>query len=248
MMFYDDVADFYDDMTGYSEELELTRTALEGFIKKYPAAHIFDSACGTGIYAIAAAKLGITAAGADISENMIAKARINSARENVPVKWVAGDIRILNEAEMGKFDMILCMGNSLPHFLSTGDLRDVFRVWKTLLNPGGVLVVEFLNYTKILERKERVIYIDRKSEREFIRFYDFIDGKSLIFNILEVEWRDGKADHRLFSMELHPYQYEEVVRIAEDTGFVTDGIFTDLSFTQFDSRKSGIVLIVFKRK
>ncbi|NPV00827.1 MAG: class I SAM-dependent methyltransferase [Brevinematales bacterium] len=245
-MFYDDVSDFYDDMTGYNEELELTRAAIEGFIKKYPASNLLDSACGTGIYAIAAAKTGIKATGADLSENMIAKAKINSARENVPVKWLTGDIRELNAAETGKFDMILCMGNSLPHFLSTDDLRDAFGVWKSLLNPGGVLVVEFLNYTKILERKERVIYIDKKNKREYIRFYDFIDDRSLMFNILEVEWADVKAGHRLFSMELHPYQYEEVVGIAEETGFIIDGIFTDLSCTQFDSRKSGIVLIVCK--
>jgi len=247
-MFYDSVADFYDDMTGYNEEFEPARKSLDVFLKKHPSKRILDSACGTGIYAIAAAKIGLTAVGTDLSEKMIDKAKINSTRENVSVEWITGDIRNLDEAGIGKFDTILCMGNSIPHFLSSDDLRDTFRVWKTLLNPGGVLVVEFLNYRKILERNERVIYVNRKNDKEYIRFYDFIDSQSLKFNILELEWKGEEAANQLFSMQLHPYFSEEITAIAEENGFNTDGVFADLTMSPFDARDSGIVLIVFISK
>jgi SAM-dependent methyltransferase len=247
-MFYDSVAEFYDEMTGFSDELLPACKALETFLKRYPAERLLDSACGTGIYAIAASKLGLSATGADLSAKMIEKAEANSIRENVTVDWVTSDLKDLQMSRIEKFDMILCMGNSVPHFLTPGDIGNVFRVWKNLLNPGGVLVVELLNYRKILERNKRVIYVNRKSNKEYIRFYDFIDSQSLRFNVLEIEWKGNEADDHLFSMPLHPYLYDEIIGIGEANGFRADGVFEDLTMSPFEKHNSGIVLIVFISK
>ena len=47
---------------------------------------VLDSACGTGMHAIALAKRGYTAAGADLSPSMIERARANARVSAAPVR------------------------------------------------------------------------------------------------------------------------------------------------------------------
>ena len=52
------------------------------------------------------------------------------------------------------FDAVLCLGNSFAHLPDfEGDLfdqREALRNFRTLLKPGGVLVIDHRNYDEIL--------------------------------------------------------------------------------------------------
>ena len=61
--------------------------------------------------------------------------------------------------------------------------KSVAKLFKLLKKDGRVLI-QILNYEKILKEKERIVNITKKDDEYFIRFYDF-EKKDLTFNILK---------------------------------------------------------------
>ena len=248
-MFYQSVASFYDDMTGYSEWADYSRDAIQSLVSKYPAESLLDSACGTGMYAIAAARLGIHATGVDLVPEMIERSEINAREAGVHVDWHISDIRRLDTAVTEQHDIILCMGNTIPHLVQDKDLTMACSSFYSSLKEGGILVIEFLNYPRILKFHERIISINKKAGREFIRFYDFVDLKEIVFNILEIRWKEeGAPERELHSLKLRPYFPEEVIGSLKRCGFEIEGIWQDLFFHTFHADSSETVLIVVRKK
>ncbi|OHD56468.1 MAG: hypothetical protein A2Y33_15175 [Spirochaetes bacterium GWF1_51_8] len=248
-MFYQSVASFYDDMTGYTEWESYSQDAIRSLISKYPSQSLLDSACGTGIYAIAGAKLGLRVTGVDIVPEMIDKAKINSHNAGVNVDWNVGDIRHLDSAVTEQHDLVICMGNTIPHLLKDSDLQEACSSFYSSLNHGGALVLEFLNYPRILKFSERIISINRKDDREFVRFYDFVDLKEIVFNILEISWEGNKAKERqIHSLKLRPYFPEAVIGSLKRSGFEVSGIWEDPFFHEFHEHKSETVVIAAIKK
>jgi demethylmenaquinone methyltransferase / 2-methoxy-6-polyprenyl-1,4-benzoquinol methylase len=101
-----------------------------------PGMHVLDVACGTGLVAVAAAKILGTAENItclDPSQGML-----DVARGKLPAKFVLGRAEAMPFAE-NSFDF-LTMGYALRHVL---DLEATFREYHRVLRSGGkVLILE----------------------------------------------------------------------------------------------------------
>ena len=53
------------------------------------------------------------------------------------------------------YDAVLCLGNSLPHLLTQDDLVAALRGMAGVLRPGGVLVLQNLNYDLRWQKQPR---------------------------------------------------------------------------------------------
>jgi glycine/sarcosine N-methyltransferase len=107
-----------------------------------------DAGCATGAQALALAALGWTAFGVDTESAMIdiAKARALSAGLAERSTFIEADILDLEDRFSGKsFDLILCLGNTLPHLLGDG-AESFLAQARRLLVPDGSLVVQTINY------------------------------------------------------------------------------------------------------
>ena len=244
--FYGPLAEGYDAMTRFSSRFE----AAEDFFSELESSTdasfstALDVATGTGVYALALAQLGKVVFGADISQSMIDSACRNADDLGLNVHWFTRPMQDLALELDTTFDLILCMGNSLPHLLEDDDLNSALNGFHRLLNPGGRLLIQLLNYDRILSRRERIVDITRHESKEYVRFYDFLQDY-IRFNLLTIEWRtNDEADHVLQSVLLRPYRSRELSERLAFHGFSDIHCFSGLSMSPFSESESAVLLLM----
>jgi glycine/sarcosine N-methyltransferase len=244
MDFYDEIADAYDDITGAPAREPAAREFVAAFLDRYRPGSALDAACGNGMYALALARAGLDVTGADISPGMIENARRHAA--GARVRWVQAPMQLLADAVTGPFDAILCMGNSIPHLLTDADLAAALNSFARLAAPGGVIVLNLLNYARLQASGERIVGIDRRGQHEYIRFYDFLDTDRVRFNILAVDWSSasGEPSHQLHSTTLRPYTCSALRDALLAHGCRDVEFFSGLRFAPFDPNTSDTVTLV----
>ena len=136
------------------------------------------------------------------------------------------------------------MANSIPHLLTDADLAAAIDNFAAVLRTRGRLVIQLLNYHKILAEKERIVSIDRKGEKAFIRFYDFLADGMLQFNVLRVHWKSENSPvHRLQSTRLRPYTCDELENALTARAFGDIRFYSSPQFDAFDVSSSDTLLI-----
>ena len=106
------------------------------------------------------------------------------------------------------------------------------------------MLIQILNYAHILAERERIVDITRDGDAEHIRFYDFLDGGLVRFNLLTVRWADGEARHDLHETTLRPWLAEDVAAALVEAGFISIETFGGLGFRPYDVDSSPGVLLV----
>lgn len=117
---YDEIGKNYD--TTRKADPEIVRR-LKHHLQVSDNASILDAACGTGNYTVALAELGLKMTGADISEEMLAKARQKSGR----IAWDHADVKNLPYPD-STFQGATCI-LAIHHFDDLiASFRQVYRV------------------------------------------------------------------------------------------------------------------------
>ena len=222
--FYNDISNNYDEMFDFEIDLALAEVVIAKLKEQFEFKKALDIGCGTGSFTIALAQSGAKTTGMDLSESMITAAQKNSISYAVDIDFVnSGMCDMLSNIDE-KFDLIMCMGNTLPHLLSKTDLSLMLSSCRQLLNPGGHLVLNLLNYTRILAAKERIIGITRNKNHEFIRFNDF-EEPYVNFNLLEIDWDNEPPSHKISSTQLYPYTDLELESALLENDFTNIKIY-----------------------
>jgi 2-polyprenyl-3-methyl-5-hydroxy-6-metoxy-1,4-benzoquinol methylase len=247
MPFYEEIADIYDDMTRFDERLDKEIVVLKEWQQRYGFQTALDVACGTGLHALALVRLGVHVVGADISEAMLAKARKHAAESGENIRWIHAPMQqIAFQVPNAQYDAIFCLGNSLPHLLESDDLVTAFENFATLLTPDGILVLQLLNYARVLAEKERIVGIRQQQNTMFIRFYDF-HPPTLTFNLLTVSIQERRCPHTLHSTTLYPYQQKELDKHLTRQALLPIGYYGTMQFHSFDPQTSPDLIIVAQR-
>ncbi len=104
-------------------------------------ARILDLACGSGRFTIPLAEAGADVVGADLSEEMLDRARQAAEARGVAVELMRLDMR---DFDLGGrvFDTILLAMNSILHLHTLEDFKGFFGAVARHLAPGGRLVFD----------------------------------------------------------------------------------------------------------
>ncbi len=214
---------------------------------------MLDAATGTGMHAIALAKNGYTACGADISRGMIEHALRNAQAAKVQVRFeVAGFGNLAGTFGAGAFDAVLCLGNSLPHVLSHIELDSTLRDFGNCLKPGGMLIIQNRNFDAVVANHQRWMepqsYAEAGKEWIFERFYDFDNDGLLTFNMVILKRQlGGQWKQSVVSSRMRPILKVELLLSLSESGFDCLSAFGDMTGAPYDHDLSPN-LVMFCRK
>jgi SAM-dependent methyltransferase len=246
MGFYEEIAGSYDEVVGRAGREDAARRLVDWLICERGVGRVLDVACGTGLHAGLLAERGVAVTASDASEAMVAQARRRLGPTAGRIRWLHAPMEDVAAEAHGPFDAILCLGNSLPHLLTDEQLDRAVRGWRGLLAPGGVALVQWLNYGRILERRERIVGVTREGPTEYVRFYDFLEER-VRFNLLILRWEAGRCGHELHETTLRPWRPEQVGSAFEEGGFARPAFHGGMPEARFDPHESEVVMLIAAR-
>ena len=144
--FYDRQAAIYEVMNDWPSRLSLEMPFIQRVLVQAEARTVLDVACGGGHHTIALARQGYTVSGADLSAEMIALARFNTAQADMSIRFEQVGFADIGTRFTLAFDAVLCLGNSLPHVLTEAEQLASLAAMHDRLRAGGALVLQNLNY------------------------------------------------------------------------------------------------------
>ena len=125
-------------------EAQLFLNKLIGVLELKPSARILDLACGKGRHSITLAQMGFAVLGADLAANSIAAAQENQkALQLDKLQFVVHDMRKPIQGQ--SFAAIFNLFTSFGYFDTLEENQAVCKALASMLQPEGVVVIDFLN-------------------------------------------------------------------------------------------------------
>ena len=247
---YDEFSDSYDVMVAWEERLQREEPFFRDLFNRAAARRALDVGCATGGHVFHFAQMGLEAVGADPSGKMIRKAR-KSAAGRPGVRFFQAGFGDLVHGVGGGFDVVTCVGNTLPHVTTREELDRALSDRAAVLRPGGLLALQMLNYDRILAEKRRFLGtssgIQKGIEYLFFRFYDF-DGTSITFNVVTFKKEAGQWSFQVGSTHLRGIRQQELKEALEAAGFSRVEWYGSLSGDPFNPAGSGDLVAVAERR
>ena len=156
---------------------------------------VLDVATGTGFHSVQLLKAGFDVTSADGNVEMLTKAFNNARDRDLLLHTVHADWRWLNKDVHGKYDAIICLGNSFTHLHDEMDRRRALAEFYAALKWDGILIMDQRNYDSILDHGfsskhkyyycgDKVSAVPEHMDDGLARFcYTFPDGSEYHLNM-----------------------------------------------------------------
>lgn len=176
-------------------------------------AGILDLCCGTGQLAAELAARGFNVTGVDVSASMLDFARHRSPE----VEFIQQDVR--EPIAAADFDAVVCLFDSINHFLNLAEVEAVFSTARTALKPGGFFLFDvnsdlafrehWEEYYSIVEPEEVCVLSGLYDEKYQRAYYDLT-----MFRLTDGAW--VRSDTRI---EERCYEPQELEAALKNAGF-----------------------------
>jgi len=197
---------------------------------------IMDLACGKGRHSIYLNQKGARVTGLDLSKQNI---RYAQSFTNERLNFAVHDMREVYAKEA--FTHIVNLFTSFGYFTTEEDNLAVFNSASESLQPGGYLLIDYLNPDKVIseliEEEEKVVegihfYISKKIEDGFII-------KNIFFKA------DGISHH--YQERVQILREEHFKYYFDKVGFEVISVFGDYSLIPFDFNSSDRMIFIAKK-
>lgn len=153
------------------------------------AAQAVDLGAGFGMHAIPLAHLGYAVTAIDSSAVLLAQLR--QLGEGLDIRTVESDMLDFAAHLSAPPALVLCMGDTLTHLSSTGDVEVLCGRVADSLAPGGRFLATFRDYTRPLQGDARFIPVRSDADRIQACFLEEKPDRMLVHDI--VHERQGGA-------------------------------------------------------
>jgi SAM-dependent methyltransferase len=150
------MAYYYDELykeKPYKKEAEFIHTKIQQFLGKGDFS-ILELACGSGTHSILLSEYGYNILATDRSEEFLEIARKKSKSKKLQFSYM--DMQ--NPTEVGRFDIVICLFDSLGYLLNNENISRVFKYVKSVLRPNGLFIFEYWHASAFLKNFESCRY------------------------------------------------------------------------------------------
>ena len=189
---------------------------------------VLDVATGTGFHSVRLLEAGFDVVSVDGSPYMLSRAFENGRQRGHVLRTNQADWRWLNRDCNGRFDAVICLGNSFTHLFHEVDRRKALAEFYAALVYDGLLILDQRNYDSILDdgfsTKHKYYYCGDKVsaapehvDEGLARFrYDFPDGTS-------------------YHLNMFPLRKDYTRRLIKEAGFPTVHTYGDFLETYHEA-------------
>ncbi|TNF77811.1 MAG: class I SAM-dependent methyltransferase [Acidobacteria bacterium] len=240
----------YRRLIAWPERIRREAPLLEEVLGSGPSKRILDLGSGTGEHARYLVSQGYQVVGIDASESMIDKARDQTLPAGL--EFHHADIREVESVVDGSFGGAICLGNTLPHLKEPGDLERLFEGLRTVLEPGAALLLQVLNYHRILTRKVRHLPVNFRQDEEgeivFLRLMEPEEDGRVLFFPSTLRLRPGQDPplEIVAAKEVHlrGWRYTEVESALDKGGFGEHTLLGSFDSSPFEPDESADLVVV----
>lgn len=238
----------YRHLIDWTQRLQREAPLIQRVLEGAPSRRVLDLGCGTGEHARFLASLGFEPTGVDASPSQLA-----AAREADPKgRYLQGSLTdlagLVETGQGGAF----CVGNTLPHLTEEADLRRCFEGLASRLLPGAPVLLQILNYDRILDRGERTFPVTVRpgedgAETVFLRLMTpHADGR-VTFTPATLRWRPG-ADPALElvsakEVDLRGWRRAEVEALLATSGFEVREVLGTMTGEPWSPTSADLVVV-----
>lgn len=201
---------------------------------------VLDVATGTGFHSARLLEAGFEVVSADGSPYMLAKAFENGRERGHVLQTVQADWRWLNRDISGRFDAVICLGNSFTHLFSERDRRKALAEFYSALAHDGCLILDQRNYDSILKKgfssKHKYYYCGEKVSAE----PEYVDDGLARF---QYSFDDGSVYH----LNMYPLRKDYTRRLMHDVGFQQIDTYGDFLETYHEDEPDFFVHVASKK-
>ncbi len=142
--------------------------------------------------------------------------------------------------EMGRresYDLVYSLGNSLAHLPGREDAAGLIAECHSILKPGGVLIVQIVNFDRVISKKIKELPVISREEAgvTFVRKYEYPAGDQIMINFVSelIVNKGGKTESIVNSLPLIPLKSGELKAFFEAVFFKEIALFGDFSGSAF---------------
>ncbi len=234
----------YHRLYGHRDAKEAT-TFIEGLHHKlgWKNLKLMDLACGEGRHSAAAAKLGHSVVGMDLSPNSIANAKVIHG-ESSNLRFVEGNMLDFDLEE--RFDGVLNLFTSFGYFDKRSDHLAVLNGIRNHLKPDGFLILDFLNVEFSRARLVPTETLNRGGV-DYMISRSFGDlGHGIPGFTKTIEFEEGGTRYS-FTERVSGMDRAALTSLLEETGFTLFEAFGDYDLSDWTQKKSPRLILCAKR-
>jgi SAM-dependent methyltransferase len=185
---------------------------------------VLDVATGTGFHSVQLLKAGFQVVSADGSAEMLTR---------------AFDWRCLNRDLHGKFDAIICLGNSFTHLFKEVDRRRALAEFYAALKHDGVLILDQRNYDAILD-------VGFKTKHKYYYCGDKVSAEPEYVDDSLARFKYTFPDDSIYHLNMFPLRKKYVRRLMADASFQRMKTYGDFQET-FDDHEPDFFIHVAEK-
>ena len=232
--------DKWDDLINWDARSKGEGTFFIEELKKRSKHSILDVAAGTGYHSIKLQQHGFDVRSIDGSDEMLAKAFENGRKYGLILNTIQADWRWLNKNINGKYDAIICLGNSFTHLFSEDDRRKCLAEYYSALKHDGILIIDHRNYDGILDE-------GFQSKHTYYYAGDQIKAEPEHVEENLARFRYEFPDNSVYHLNMYPLRKNYMERLLKETGFQTIETYGDFEETYKTENPDFYIHIADKR-
>jgi glycine/sarcosine N-methyltransferase len=236
------IMSFYHDLTAYYDQIfPLNQTAFS-FISEHfnQGSTILDMGAGTGNMAIALAEKDLKITASEPEDTMEQSIQKKANSKGVSLSVYTKSMEEIAKIQ-GDFDGILCIGNTLPHLSDIKAIEAFLRECYLKLNPNGLLILQQVNYDKVLSNDNFSFPVIEKEDFTFTRHYEKSSEHILFTTRLTLNEETIEN-----TLPLYPVTSQQLISSLKNVGFGVVDVYGNFKGESHSTESPALVIVARK--